>query len=186
MPKFQFVFDVGRPVINFLVEPRPRIKFDFNHSVIHSCGVCGNVSSIQFFVDRRPKIQFNVGLGTKHSCGEMHLGFRFMDSLVNSALKWQILYLHGDLDDSGIGREVSVFDNDLSTELVHGSYRDIELGDWDDLKLLKIDPEIIGMKVLGKLRVHVETNYPETWLMLADQDGNVLEAAEEAILVVEE
>lgn len=182
MPRFQFIFDVGRPAIEFIIEKRPHITFDFQRSVIHH-HKAGRGTAITFFTERRPVISFCVGVNNRHSCGEIYMGYRFMDSLVNSALKGQVLYLHGEIDD--VMRELHPDADAVSMDLMHGSYRESVLGDWDDHPLLDIDPNLIGMKVLGKLEVHVRANYPDTWRMLADKDGNVLEAAEEAVLVAD-
>lgn len=73
MPKFQFLFDVGGPSMDFIVAKVPTFIFDCsNYDICHH--YTQSHTSINFVTENRPCIIFEVNPDAKLQCGTIYLG----------------------------------------------------------------------------------------------------------------
>lgn len=72
MPKFQFLFDVGRPSVSFVIEKVPRTTYDFSNYEPNEFKLADK-KQFMFVVENRPCVPFLIEHAKKHSCGVMYM-----------------------------------------------------------------------------------------------------------------
>ena len=72
MPKFQFLFDIGGPSMDFVVAKAPTFVFDFSNYDICFNHTQAN-TQITFVIENRPRIIFEANPDAKRQCGTMYL-----------------------------------------------------------------------------------------------------------------